>query len=131
MVDILVDSEGKALTIGGKTIKASEGSGGGGSGVTDGEFWVIVPNHSSNYTYLSSFIINGTDYATEIKNAFNDTESIGFIKYHKIKLPLGQNYSYTIRGSNGWVPEYGHDSGTIYFTNNVSQLCALRFEEEA
>ena len=34
MVNVLVDSEGKALTIGGKAIKASEGSS-GGSGTTD------------------------------------------------------------------------------------------------
>jgi hypothetical protein len=102
-----------------------EGSGGGAS---NGEFWVIAPNNS-NYTHLSSFIINGTDYAPAIKEFFSEAVSVGFITYYKIKLPLGQNYTYTVSGSGGWEPV--SKTGKIYFINNVSQLYSLKFEEDA
>lgn len=106
-----------------------EGSGGGGA--SNGDFYVMIAPSGSNYNKLTSFVVNGVDYKQNIFDAFNRDSLPGGIKYYKISLPLGSSYSFNFTCSSGYAPSYGGLSGTINFTNKVSQLYQIRLEEEA
>jgi hypothetical protein len=104
-----------------------EGSGGGAS---NGDFYVMIAPSGSNYNKLTSFVINGVDYKQNIFDAFDVGSLPGGIKHYKISLPLGSSYNYSFTCSSGYAPISGSTSGTIDFTNKVSQLYQIILEEE-